>query len=249
MPTKPIVAIQTSNTQAKQRKIVTLRDTHKSARFSDGRPWWGFAEMPAERGMPWGLVGTLTPGNHEQPFEDAWESPWLPDAKWLRPNVERGTVEILYVGMIAEYTAATRAYYDECAKVANENKWVAPSFGGPVDSRFRAVVGRDLPQSPKIPQAAMAGDPWLLGFTTEVNETLFRLVRSTTFGSGTQVIEEGVPVDAVSMTPTDLAALVAAEVAKAMAALPAQGVKHPVDGRSRAAKEAKRTSQAQAQAA
>lgn len=249
MPTKPTVAIQTSNTQAKNRKIVTLRDTHRSARFPEGRPWWGFAEKPAETGMPWGLVGCLNPGNHERPFEDAWEAPWLPDVKWMKPNVETGKVEILYVAMAAEYTNATRKYYEQCAEVAHENKWVAPAFGGPVDSRFRAVVGRDVPQSPKIPQAALAGDPWLLGATTEINEGLARILKATTFGGGVHVMEDAPVPEALSLTPTDLAALVAAEVAKAMAAMPSPAVAPPIDGRSRAAKDAKRASQAQATAA
>lgn len=245
MPTKPTVGIRTTNTQSSNRKIVTLRDQHKSGRFPEGRPWWGFAEKPVEAGDPWGLVGCLTPGNHEQPFEDAWEAPWTPDAKWMQPNVERGKVNINYVGMTAEYQRSTREYYGECAVKASENKWVAPAFGGPVDSRFRAVVGRDIPQSPKIPQAAMAGDPWLLGNTTEINEDLARIIRNTAFGSGVHVMEEGPPPDTVQMTPVDLAALVAAEVAKAMAAMP-QAV---VDGRSKASRDAKKSSLAQAQAA
>lgn len=257
MPTKPSVAIQTSNTQAKNRKIVTVRDTHKGGRFPEGRPWWGYAEKPSEAGMPWGIVGTLNPGNHERPFEDSWEAPWYPDAKYLSPNLETGKLTINYPGMGADYTNATRKYYEECAKKADENKWLAPAFGGPVDSRFRAVVGRDVPQSPKIPQAAQAGDPWLLGFTSEINENLARILRTTAFGAGVQVIEsEPLQIPPATVpTATDAAviqAMIDAAVSKALATQP---TKIPSPARvaaaqkMRDAKEAKKLASAQAHAA
>lgn len=244
MPTKPTYEIQTSNTQAKSRKLVTVYDQHKSARVPNGRPWWGYAEMPAERGMPWGFVGSLAPGNHENPFGDTWESPWLPDDKWMQPNVETGRLIINYGGMVAEYTTATRAYYERCAEVAHENKWVAPAFGGHVDSRFRAVVGRDVPQSPKIPQAAMAGDPWLLGFTTEINEGLRKILKATTYGSMSRVIDDAPVVETVSNTTTpDIQAMIDKAVAAALAS-------QKPDRSAQAAKmrEAKQAKKAQAQA-
>lgn len=253
MPTKPTVSIQTSNTQAKNRKLVTVHDTHKCNRFPEGRPWWGYAEKPSEAGMPWGIVGTLSPGNHERPFEDSWEAPWYPDAKYLSPNLEIGKLMINYLGMGADYTNATRKYYEECAQKADENKWIAPAFGGPVDSRFRAVVGRDVPQSPKIPQAAQAGDPWILGFTSEINENLARILRTTTFGAGVQVIEEGPPAGAVTMLPTDISALVASEVAKALASVTTTKTPSPARvaaaQKMRDAKIAKKHALAQANAA
>lgn len=257
MPTKPTVAIQTSNTQAKNRKLITVRDSHKSHRFPDGRPWWGYAEKPSEAGMPWGVVGTLSPGNHERPFEDSWEAPWYPDAKWLIPDLETGKLTINYLGMVADYTNATRKYYERCAEVAHENKWVAPQFGGPVDSRFRAVVGRDVPQSPKIPQAAQAGDPWILGFTSEINENLSRILRNTTFGAGVRVMEEApleVPAT-TAPTATDavvIQAMIDAAVSKALAAVPTKTpspARLAAAAKMRAAKEAKRQSSAQANAA
>jgi cytosine/adenosine deaminase-related metal-dependent hydrolase len=219
MPTKPTYEIQTSNTQAKSRKLVTVYDQHKSARFPNGRPWWGYAEMPAERGAPWGFVGSLAPGNHLNAFGDTWEAPWLPDDKWLQPNVETGKLTINYGGMVAEYTQATRTYYEKCAEVAHENKWIAPTFGGHVDSRFRAVVGRDVPQSPKIPQAAMAGDPWLLGVTTEINEGLHKILKATTYGSMSRVIDDQAvnATTTVAVTP-DIQAMIDKAVAAALAA-------------------------------
>lgn len=246
MPTKPTYEIQTANTQAKSRKLVTVYDQHKCARFPQGRPWWGYAEMPAERGAPWGFVGSLQPGNHQNPFGDTWEAPWLPDDKWLQPNVETGKLTINYGGMVAEYTAATRAYYERCAEVAHENKWVAPTFGGHVDSRFRAVVGRDVPQSPKIPQAAMAGDPWLLGFTSEINERLHILLKATTYGSMSRVIDEQavqeIPVAAVTVTP-DMQAMIDKAVANALAAQ-----KPDRSAQLQKARDAKQAKKAQAQA-
>lgn len=260
MPSKPIVPIQTVGSQSNNRKIVTLRDTHKSARFQAGRPWWGYAEKPAEAGAPWGLVGTPTPGNHENPFGDQWEAPWLPDAKYMSANVETGKLTINYVGMVTEYTQKTTEYYEQCASVAHENKWVAPEFGGHVDGRFRGVVGKYLPQSPRIPQAAMAGDPWVLGQTTEINETLARILRETTYGRSLPFGQPGdmtppapvTPVvnDAVTLTGDTLQAMIADAVAKALAV---QKKPKPdriaAAARMRAAKEAKKASLAQAHAA
>ena len=252
MPTKPTYEIQTANTQSKSRKLVTVYDQHKSTRFPNGRPWWGYAEMPAERGMPWGFVGNLAPGNHEEAAQrnwaSCWEAPWLPDHKWMQPNVETGRVTINYGGMIAEYTSATKAYYERCAEVAHENKWIAPAFGGHVDSRFRAVVGRDVPQSPRIPQAAMAGDPWILGSTTEINEGLRKILSATTYGSMSRVIDEGFIADAVpqpAATP-DIQAMIDKAVAAALAAQKPD--RSAQADNTREAKQAKKA-QAQAQAA
>lgn len=259
MPTKPTYEIQTANTQAKTRKLVTLYDQHKSPRFPAGRPWWGYAEMPAERGAPWGMVGSLQPGNHLNPFGDAWEAPWLPDDKWMQPNVETGRLTINYMGMVIEYKAATEKYYEKCAEVAHENKWIAPEFGGYVDHRFRGVVGKYLPQSPLIPQAAMAGDPWLLGFTTEINERLAKALRETTYGASVPFGAVAPPVqetpvqqdEAVTLTPDELSAMIAAEVAKALAGITKTPSPEKVAAaaKMRAAKEAKKASQAQAAAA
>lgn len=261
MPTKPSVAIQTSNTQAKNRKGVTVYDQHKSARFPLGRPWWGFAEKPSESGMPWGIVGTLTPGNHEEgqnrDWSSSWEAPWYPDAKWMQPNLETGKLTINYMGMIAEYTNANRAYYDKCAEKADENKWQAPVYGGPVDSKLRAVVGRDVPQSPKIPQAALAGDPWILGVTSEINERLYKILKTTTFGSGVRVMEYEPEESVVAVTapltvPLNMQAMIDDAVAKALAAA---NTKTPSPARvaaaqkMRDAKIAKKQAQAQAMTA
>lgn len=261
MPTKPSVAIQTSNTQAKNRRGITVYDQHKSSRFPLGRPWWGFAEKPSEAGMPWGIVGTLNPGNHEEgqnrDWSSTWEAPWYPDAKWMVSDLEKGKLTINYTGMIAEYTNANRAYYNKCAEKADENKWQAPVFGGPVDSKLRAVVGRDVPQSPKIPQAAMAGDPWILGTTSEVNERLYKIIKNTVFGSGVSVMEydsEGdnsLLVTAATSSP-DIQAMIDAAVSKALSAQPAKTpnpARVAAAQKMREAKEAKKQASAQANAA
>lgn len=247
MPTKPTVEIQTANTQAKTRKLVTLRDTHRSARFPEGRPWWGYAEMPAERGGSWGIVGSLAPGNHENPFGDVWEAPWYPDSKWMSSNVETGKVTINYVGMIGAYTQATQKYYNDCAQKANDNKWEAPALGAHVDSRFRAVLG-DVPQSPKIPQAAQAGDPWLLGVTTEINEGLSKLLKETTYGSF-PVAPSASSDGTMTVTKGEIAQMIADALAAQAAVQRAPRPDRSAQmAKARAAKDAKKA-QAQAKAA
>lgn len=210
--------------QASRREVMTFYDQHKSARFPNGRPWWGHIEMPSEVGAPWGVVGSLNPGDHNDPFGSAWEAPWMPPEKYIKSNVDTGRVQILYVPMIAEYRERTNAYYAECGEKAFEKGWPAPEPGGIVPWRLRIIAG-PIPQSPQIPTAAQAGDPWILGFQSEPNDALQRVLKATAY-SDRQVSDGSLDApNEVAPTPlpgliqlsqADLATLISVSVAEAM---------------------------------
>lgn len=237
-PSKTPTHIKSVASQADRRKVVTFYDQHRSSKFPTGRPWWGHVEMPSDPMFPGGVVGSLTPGDHTDTpgiWESAWEAPWLPDEKYLRSDTETGKVTIHYGAMLSDYRAANEKYYAAAAVIAFEKGWEAPEPNGTVEYRFRAVLGPP-PQSPKIPQAAMAGDPWLLGFSREPNEELVRILKATAYGgTGVVLMPPVKPDDVLTMSKDDLNALIARAVAEAMASTKVDPM-----AKARAAKAAKK---------
>lgn len=181
MPTKPTNTVQNVNSQAADRWPETFYDQHTSKRFPKGRPWWTYLALPAERRDAPGPVCELVPGDHLDPMGSGWDAPWLPPQlssvrlQYFRLDLRAKKLTWLYPTMIGEAKRAAQAYYDECALVAIEHGWEPPALYGPVGHRFTAKFGPP-PESPKIPEAALAGDPWLLGFSTEVNTVLAALL-------------------------------------------------------------------------
>lgn len=175
MPSKGPVEIKSVGSQSDRRALVTYRDQHKNARFPDGRPWWGYVEMPSNPQDVPGCVCELQPGDHEDPFGSTWVAPWMPHAKYLDINHRKGTVRIAYQRMITDYKTAMERHYQKATEVAYEKNWPVPTWLGPIDHNIAFVIGA-MPQSPKIPEAALAGDPWLLGFSPEPNEKLAKLI-------------------------------------------------------------------------
>jgi len=162
--------------QADQRSYAIFYDQHKSAKFPQGRPWWAVVERAAEGAAMPGPVGELQP--------QGWAAPWLPNAEYIARSVGKGTpgdqmdtrkFRIDYVTMIADRKRSLREYYDRAVTEAVGQGWDAPNYGDPISFRLRAIIGAP-PLSPKIPEAAMAEDPWILGFSTVENETLARLL-------------------------------------------------------------------------
>lgn len=235
-PSKVPVSYEGGSDQANRRMLVTYRDHHRFAKFPEGRCWWGYVEIPADPMLPPGAVGSLAPGHHEFPFgtrEDPtwerWEAPWYPQEKYFDFDHRRSLVRIRYDKMIADYTQRNREYYAAANKIASGNGWEAPRMGGDLHPRYIDLLGQQ-PQSIKIPQAAQAGDPWLLGFSQEPNEQLAKLLRETTYGDWDGMayeealqIANGVatplssPAEVLSMNPDQLNALIAQAVADALA--------------------------------
>lgn len=169
--------------QADQRSPAIWYDQHKCPRFPDGRPWWSWVERPAEgAGMPM-PVGELQPG-HPDRADLAWTAPWVPEQEYIIRRIGVATpgatmqehrFKIDYVAMIADRKNALKEYYNRAVIESLGQGWDAPDFGGAISFKLRQIIGRP-PQSPKIPEAALAEDPWLLGFSKVENVTLARLI-------------------------------------------------------------------------
>lgn len=176
MASKNFGNVQTGWSQADQRSYAVFYDQHKCAKYPQGRPWWAVVERPAEGAAMPMPVGELQP--------QGWDAPWLPDAAYINKSIGRATpgatmqehkFRIDYPTMIQDRKTAMKEYYDRAVLEAIGQGWEAPDFGGVISFRLRAIVGTP-PLSQKIPEAAMAEDPWILGFSPTENETLARLL-------------------------------------------------------------------------
>lgn len=162
--------------QQDQRFEYTFYDQHKSAAFPMGRAWWAWCERPAEgagMAMP---VGELAPRG--------WNAPWLPDSKFIVRTLGRARMgatttqfhfKIDYPSLIADRRRSMDEYYNKAVTEAIGLGFPVPDFGDPISYKLQQVIGKP-PQSPKIPEAAAAEDPWILGFSQVENEPLARLL-------------------------------------------------------------------------
>lgn len=223
MPTKPTVKITSTADQASQRYLDTFTDQHRSARFPDGRPWWGWREFAANKGDQDGFVGgDMVPGDHLEPNANNWTAPFYPEAQFFEFNYPRRRITLRYDKMLAHDKAAYDAYYNAVAKICYQNNWPETRYGSMPRHAITAIIG-EPPRSPKIAQAAMAGDRWLLGASEEVNEELARLLGLSR--QGFSVVRDDItpvanPEEVLTMTPDALQKLIATEVAKAVAGIP-----------------------------
>jgi hypothetical protein len=173
MPSRIVTPID-GWSQDKQRGLALFYDQHRSTKFPDGRPWWCYTERPANGAAIPMPVGDLQP--------HGWNAPWFPEAKYMVMSM--GTLasnkfRIAYERMVTDYRQAWDEYYQRAATEAAVLNLPIPDYGDVLTWKLRAVVGQP-PRSPKIPEAALAGDIWLLGFTEEPNEYLARLLTNGT---------------------------------------------------------------------
>ena len=86
-----------------------------------------------------------------------------------------------YTRMRKDYEDANIGYYSRVNAAANASRWEAIPLYAPVPFQIQsarldnAPIGAP-PKSPKIPEAALAGDRWLIGFSEEPNERLKALL-------------------------------------------------------------------------
>lgn len=253
MPTKPTLhragGALVIGSQADTRYLDTYFDGHIWTRggrlFPNGRPWTGYREFSAEKGRPDGFVtAELMRGEHvendrEATLASAWDAPWAPESRYFEFDHQRKRIKLRYDKVIGDLTFAQNTYYKAAAKISNQNGWQETGFGQLPRFQITALIG-DPPQSPRIPQAAQAGDPWLLGFDDEANPELARLLGVSSIAdgmfNGTIARREAVvqPSTVLSMTADDLEAKIAAAVASALAAQ--QAVKDQRGQRMRDAK-------------
>ena len=163
--------------QQSGRAVGLFFDQHKSAVYPYGRPWWAWTETPADPTHARGCVGEVSPVNADMKLPDGtivkgWSAPWVPEQKYIvmaLSLLSGNRFKIDYSRQITDYRAANERYYRLAASTAGAKNWQAPKMYGPVEFQLRAIVG-DAPKSPKVPEAALAEDPWLLGFSTQENE-------------------------------------------------------------------------------
>ena len=169
--------------QNSMRQVMILFDQHRSKDFPLGRPWWGYAEDPAQKNQPRGIAGELLPVSADLQVDDVlvkgWDAPWVPEPKYVKLATQTVTAgnrfRFDYERMITDRRTATVAYYTDAARVAAERNLPVPALGAPITFQLRAIVGSP-PKSPKLPEAALAGDPWLLGFSPKVNDALYQIL-------------------------------------------------------------------------
>jgi len=160
--------------QNKQRGLGLFFDQHRHpTKFPDGRPWWCVTERPADGAALPMPVGELIPYG-------GWTAPWIPEAKYMQMSM--GTLQtnrftIMYERMITDYRQAWDEYYQRAAGEAAVLNLPIPDHGDAITWKLKAIVGQP-PRTPRIAEAALAGDQWLLGFTDEKNEYIERLLYS-----------------------------------------------------------------------
>jgi hypothetical protein len=188
--------------QASTRGIGLWFDQHKSSTylnakgerlFENGRPYYSIIELKTR--MPVGPVMPL-----------GWEAPFYAPQQYLLTSIGRVTnvaasiaegiplnvnsdrFRIDYNAMKRDDTEATMNHWRLAVAEAASRDWDVPEFGAPMDRRLLAIVG-PAPRSPKIADALLSGDPWILGqlmptadpktgaLRVEENEALARLLR------------------------------------------------------------------------
>jgi hypothetical protein len=214
----------TIQSQKDRRYLDCFHDQHRSKRFPDGRPWSGYREFSSENGYPDGfLQADLYKADFQDPFNSGWDAPWVPEVNGGRQSFyefdyNRKKIAIRYDNVIQHDKAAMDRYYQAAAKLAGANGWGEIRYGVTPVYQVTSLIG-DPPRSPKIAQAAQAGDPWLLGFSDEPNEELARLLNLSRQGFAMPTVEGVISSDAVLHADSGtLNALIAEAVAKALAA-------------------------------
>ena len=238
MPTKPTIhrgGALVIGSQADTRYIDTYFDGHVWTRgprqFPNGRPWTGYREFSAEKGRPDGFVtaelsyGEYIENDRDATFASVWSAPWVPESRYFEFDHQKKRIRLRYDKVISDLSTAQRTYYSAAAKISNQNGWKETDFGQLPRFQITAIIG-DPPPSARIPQAAQAGDPWLLGFDDEANPELARLLGVSSIADGMYngarrdaVVE---PSSVLTMTPDDLDAKIQAAVAQVMKAQQAE---------------------------
>lgn len=216
----------TGRNQKDRRYPDTFFDMHRhSQRFPKGRPWTGQREIAANRDLiltngsppPDGFIGTMSPGEYvmneaggcDRPatFGSVWDAPWVPVEKYWRYDYRRKTISFDYAKMHLEESQSLELYYEAAAQMGAALN-IRVDYGVLPQFQILSKIGRPT-KMVKIAEAAMAGDPWLLGFRDETNPELAdilglnrRGMRVTSFvpTPSTPLIQ---PAEVVALTSTD----------------------------------------------
>lgn len=249
MATKPTIVVNNVNSQRSHRYADTFFDQHKDEKFPNGRPWNGNREMAANRGDKDGFVGPLSPGDHtDETFASVWHAPWMPEQRFFRFNYVRSKITIDYPAMLAHDQEYSDKYYAAAAVISYEKGWEPTQDGALPQFTIRKVIG-DPPRSPKIAQAAMAGDRWLLGFSTEPNTMLQTLLHLSTGNLKEAYQAPLTPDEVLNASATNIKQMIAEAVAQALAArdVEEQAKKAKVAARMEKARAARKSNAASAE--
>lgn len=176
MPTN-VKLIPPGYSQASTRGVVFWYDQHKDPHYTNadgkrifemGRPYWSFVERPAS--------GTASPMPVGEVIPMGWSAPFYVPQKYIVRSIGRvqssgdwltgaGSTQFFridYTAMLKDDKTATDNYYALAVQEAVRLKEPMPRYGQPLSPELRLVLGRP-PRSPKIAEACMAGDKWILG--------------------------------------------------------------------------------------
>jgi hypothetical protein len=191
IPSKPVTKGATGIGSQRDRRFTdTFHDRHKHPiRFPNGRPFTGEREFQSgntEESVSAGFLSSdLQCGEYfcENPREgqtlqeradslsSAWSAPWIPVSKYFKFNYRQKIITLDYVRGRTDEKASLDKFYRAAAKLAGANGWGEIKYGVVPSYQVTAVLGEPSPFLP-IWEAAIAGDPWLLGFVDEPNERL-----------------------------------------------------------------------------
>lgn len=161
--------------QAATRGVAVWFDQHKSSTFRNaagelvfeqGRPYHSIVELKTK--MP---VGPVMPLGWDAPIHapqqyviDAiGKATNLPSSvAGILTNTTTDRIRINYQRWRTDAEQAVTAHWREAVAKADAMGWEPPIYGRPMDKRLLALVGPS-PRSPKIADAFLAGDPWILG--------------------------------------------------------------------------------------
>ena len=196
--TKPEVPVVNVAHQSSRRFPDTFHDRHTHpVKAPVGRPFWGWREFSAVQGKPDGFVGgDLNPGavvfddagniDRHASLMSAWEAPFIPESRYFKPDYRRQRLSLDYVMMKRDDTEFELHYYEAAARIAANRRssnvvYRGPGQGTMPDFEVTSVVGLP-PRSPKVADALMANDAWILGFSTDVNVELAKLLGMNELG-------------------------------------------------------------------
>jgi len=176
MPTN-VKLIPEGFSQAKTRGVMFWFDQHRDphyrtpdgvAIFEQGRPYWSWVERPADGVAAPMPVGEVIPMGWQAPFHVPQQyivrsiGRITSGGDWLKGAGSTQFFKIDYAEMAKHDTEATQEYYRYAVAEAVRLKEPLPKYGQPLSPELRLVVGPP-PRSPKIAEACIAGDKWILG--------------------------------------------------------------------------------------
>lgn len=226
-PSKPIDnGAATGRSQATRRYTDTFwDDCRHPGRFPNGRPWCGEREIAANtelmhedgfcqpdlmRGEY--IVDELNRLDRAATLGATWHAPWTPLPKYFRFNYPRKRITFDLMKMRDEEERALEEYYTAAAILGAELN-VKVEYGVLPSFQITAKLGKPS-QMLKVAEAAIARDPWLLGYIDEPNPDLARILgynqrgmKVTSYTPPTQVVT---PAQVLATPQPELLAMIAA---------------------------------------